>query len=416
VVSIGDELLYGETLNTNGSWLGEQLSRVGLAVHRRMVVRDVREDIQAAVASSLEIGEVVVVTGGLGPTPDDLTREAVASLVGVPLVEDPNLLQHLTFRFQARGYDTIPEQGRRMALVPEDGDFLPNPFGAAPGLVFHSETKGLCILLPGVPKEMKGIFSQGVEPLLLERYSQRLEKVLHRVVNTHGVPESILMDELRGVFPGGASDISLAFLPDEVGVRLRFSTRQGQGADVASRRLDDFEKLLAPVLDRYRYDAVSGDLAEAVGAALLGAGKTLAVAESCTGGLISKRMTDLPGSSRYFVGGVVAYSNDIKEKILGVEESVVGSQGVVSEGVATAMAERVAALFGASAGIGITGIAGPSGGSEEKPVGTVWYAVHLAGRTFARREQFLGDRSTVRARSAHAALGLLLRILEGREG
>jgi nicotinamide-nucleotide amidase len=381
-----------------------------------VVVRDVREDIQAAVASSLEIGEVVVVTGGLGPTPDDLTLEAVASLFGAHLIEDPRLLQHLTSRFKARGYDTIPDHGRRMALVPENGEVLPNPIGAAPGLVFHCREKGLCILLPGVPKEMKGIFSRGVEPLLLERYAQRLEKVLHRVVNTHGVPESILMDEIGGVFPGEANDVSLAFLPDEVGVRLRFSTRQSQGADVASEKLDDLEKVLSPVLDRYRYEAASGDLAEAVGSALLGAGETLAVAESCTGGLISKRMTDLPGSSRYFVGGVVAYSNDIKEKILGVEESLLTAHGVVSQGVATAMAEKVAALFGASAGIGITGIAGPSGGSEEKPVGTVWYAVHLGDRTVARREQFLGDRSAVRTRSAHSALGLLLRLLEGREG
>ncbi len=416
VIAVGDELLYGQTQNTNGSWLGEQLSRVGLTVRHRRVVGDVREDIQAAVASAMESVDVVVVTGGLGPTPDDLTKEAVASHFDVPLVEDPELLERLTARFLARGYQALPEQGRQMALVPVEGEVLPNPHGAAPGLVLNAKGGGTCILLPGVPREMKGIFTQGVEPLLVDRFSGRLHKVLHRVVHTHGVPESILMDEIGEILPGGSGAVSIAYLPDEVGVRLRFSARQGEGPDEATATLDEFERLLEPVLSRFRFQAESGDLAEAVGSALLRAGKTLAVAESCTGGLISKRMTDLPGSSRFFLGGVVAYSNEVKRSILGIEEDLLAADGVVSQGVAEAMAVKGAELFQASAGIGITGIAGPSGGSPEKPVGTVWYAIHLEGQTVARRELFLADRTAVRARAAHGALGLLLRLLEGREG
>lgn len=416
VIAVGDELLFGQTQNTNGSWLGEQLSRVGLVVRHRRVVGDVREDIKEAVASATASADVVVVTGGLGPTPDDLTREAVASYFDLPLVEHPDILERLTARFRARGYQALPEQGRRMALVPMGCEVLPNPFGAAPGLVMNVGAGGICVLLPGVPREMRGIFTRGVEPLLLDRFAGRLHEVLHRVIHTHGVPESVLMDKIREVLPEGSGDVSIAYLPDEVGVRLRFSVRLGEGPAEAARTLDVFEELLDPVLSHYRFEAASGDLAEAVGSALLETGNTLAVAESCTGGLISKRMTDFPGSSRFFLGGVVAYSNRVKESILGIEEALLAADGVVSQGVAEAMALRGAELFGASAGIGITGIAGPSGGSAEKPVGTIWYAVHLEGRTVARRELFVGDRTAVRARAAHAALGLLLRLLEGREG
>jgi nicotinamide-nucleotide amidase len=416
VVAVGDELLYGQTMNTNGSWLSGELSRIGLKVRHRAVVGDVEGDIQAAVASAMEGSEVVLVTGGLGPTPDDLTREAVASCLEVALVEDAALVEGLTARFKARGYETLPDQGRRMAMVPLGGEVLPNPHGAAPGLAMEGKNGRICILLPGVPREMRGIFTRGVEPLLKERFPDRLQEILHRIVNTHGVPESMLMDEIRTVLPEDPRQVSLAYLPDEVGVRLRLSTRQEDGLESASRRLDRLEQMLEPVLSRYRYEARSGDLAEAVGSALLRAGKTLAVAESCTGGLIGKRMTDLPGSSRYFLGGVVAYANEVKTGLLGLEGGLLAEDGVVSREVASAMAERAAILLRASAGIGITGIAGPSGGSREKPVGTVWYAVHLDDRTVARKELFPGDRTAIRARAAHGALGLLLRLLEGREG
>ena len=208
----------------------------------------------------------------------------------------------------------------------------------------------------------------------------------------------------------------MAYLPDRLGVRVRLSARGEEGTDEAHARLQVAQAILDPVLSKYRYEAESGDLAEAVGHALVQSGNTLAVAESCTGGLLAKRLTDYPGSSRFLVGGVVAYANEVKAEILGIEEALIGKHGVVSEPVAKGMAAGVSRLLNTTLGMGVTGIAGPGGGSPEKPVGTVCYAVSFDGETMARRERFLGDREAVRDRAAHAALGFLLRLLREREG
>jgi len=414
IVSVGDELLFGETVDTNGTWLAQNLSLLGLEVLCRWVVGDVPAGIRQAVHDALETADVVLVTGGLGPTPDDLTREAVAELLGISLDLDPGLLEDLKTRFRARGYPELPEESQSMPEVPRGGTVLPNPHGAAPGLAMENPEGRLCILLPGVPKEMRGIYGQGVEPLLRKRLSTRLSPATHRVIHTFGVPESVLASEIQDVLPTDPSDVSLAYLPDLLGLRLRLTAR-GTGGEVEAS-LQGIEDLLEPVLTKYRYEAKSGDLAEAVGTALLRTGDTLAVAESCTGGLISKRMTDLPGSSRYFLGGVVAYANEVKTGVLGVDEDLIRKDGVVGEAVAKALAEGVARRLEASVGMGVTGIAGPDGHTPDKPVGTVCYAVCLGGETVARREVFPGDREAVRERAGHAALGLLLRLLEGREG
>lgn len=301
-----------------------------------------------------------------------------------------------------------------MAQVPRGAEVLPNPVGTAPGLALTNSEGVVCILLPGVPREMREIFHSGVAPFLERRFGEALKGVSHRIIHTFGVPESVLMTELREVLPDDSDGVSLAYLPDQVGVRLRLSAREKGGETGADRKIEWMEKLLQPVLSRYRYEADSGDLAEAVGEALVAAGETLAVAESCTGGLVSKRMTDTPGSSEYFLGGVVAYANEVKVSALGVNPATLDSGGVVSEAVAAAMARGVAHRFCASVGIGVTGIAGPGGGSEDKPVGTVCFSVSCRERVEVRTKLFLGDREMIRARAAHAVLGLLLRLL--REG
>lgn len=413
---MGDELLYGQTLDTNGSWLAESLSHLGFRVVRRGVVGDSSQGIRGAVQSALDVAEVVILTGGLGPTPDDVTRKAVADLFETPLAIDPSLLERLEARFRSRGFGTIPQESRSMAMVPKGAEILPNPYGAAPGLSFEGGTGGVCILLPGVPREMKGIFDQGVAPLLTKRFRPRLQPAMHRVIHTFGVPESVLHAQIEELLPGDLEGISLAYLPDQVGVRLRLTARESMGTGEAEASLDRVEDILEPVLSPYRFEARSGDLAEAVGIVLLRGNDTLAVGESCTGGLISKRMTDQPGSSGYFLGGVVAYANEVKSGVLGIDEDLIRQEGVVSEAVAKAMASGVAREMKASVGVGVTGIAGPDGGSPEKPVGTVWYAVFHGGKTVVRRELFLGDREAVRERAAHATLGLLLRVLDGRDG
>jgi len=420
VVSVGDELLLGETVDTNGAWLSRQLSRAGFLVRVRWVVGDTPEKIQEAVGSALAQAEVVVVTGGLGPTPDDRTRKAVADLLHLPLRSDLHLLEALRERFRVRGYGSLPEGAEAMALVPQGATVLPNPHGAAPGLLMDGPKGNLCILLPGIPREMEGIVQQEALSHLADRYGPRLSPVVHRVIHTVGIPESVLQAQVEATLPDRLEGVSLAYLPEESGVRLRLSARgdAGEGAmgqERAHASLLEVERLLGPVVDPFRYRAESGDLAEAVGTALLEGNRRLAVAESCTGGLVAKRMTDIPGSSRYFLGGVVAYANQVKVDLLGLDPAVMEERGLVSREVAEGMAEGVARALGADAGMGITGIAGPEGGSKEKPVGTVWYSVWLEGRVETRRDLFLGDREAIRRRAAHGALGLLLRLLEGRQ-
>jgi nicotinamide-nucleotide amidase len=411
LLSVGDELLLGQTIDTNAAWLGRRLSDLGIPLQVHFSVADDAREIRVALDRALEASELVVATGGLGPTQDDLTLATVAEALGRHLREDPSLLAELEARFLRRGFDHLPPTNRTQALVPEGGTALPNALGTAPGIWLEFEGKPV-VLLPGVPREMKALFDGQVGPLIRRRFGARLAPPVHRVIRTTGISESVLAERVEQVLPPDPGPASVAFLPDISGVDLRLTVRGMTDRLEAEMILDDLEARLAPLVERYRYSSPSGDLAEAVGAILEGRRMTLAVAESCTGGLLAKRLTDHAGSSAWFRGGVVAYHNDIKESMLGVPPEVLQSAGAVSREVAEAMALGVAGRLGASAGIGITGVAGPGGGTEEKPVGTVWYAASLEGRVRARQELFPGDREMVRVRSAQAALSLLLGMLD----
>jgi nicotinamide-nucleotide amidase len=412
LVTVGDELLLGQTVDTNGAWLGRALGSRGIPVVRRLTVGDAEAEIRRAVTDALAVGDLVIVTGGLGPTPDDVTRDAVAGLLDAPLREDAEVLESIRTRFRERGVDELPVPNRRVAQVPEGARKLVNPVGTAPGLALEAEG-GLVVLLPGVPREMRGIFRDGLEPLLQERFGDRLRPIWMRTLHTTGIPESLLSQQIAERLPEGPAPLGIAFLPKVHGVALRF-TGVGMPEAEAEARFDEIERTLAPVLEPWRFEAESGDLAEAVSLTLRRSGSRLAVAESCTGGLIAKRLTDVPGASDVLTGGVVAYSNEVKRILLGVPPRVLEEQGAVSEAVARHMAVGVAEALDAEAGVGITGVAGPGGGTDEKPVGTVWYAATAHGRVVARVERFAGDRGAVRERSAQAALFLLLRLLDGR--
>lgn len=414
IVTVGDELLLGRTVDTNAAWLGQRLAERGIPVARRATVADDDAEIRLAVSAAVEAAELVLVTGGLGPTPDDVTREAVAALTGRPLREDPEVMERILDLYRRRGLDQVPEPNRRVARVPEGAATLANPHGTAPGLALE-HGGALVVLLPGVPREMRGIVEGALFPLVEARFQGRLRQVLVHMVHTTGIPESRLSQEISERLPGGAAPLRLAFLPDVRGVDLRF-TAVDMTPEEAGRRFGAVEEALADVLAPWRFRAPSGDLAEALSGALRGVGATLAVAESCTGGLVSKRITDLPGASQVLVGGLVAYADAVKEQVLGVPREVLAAHGAVSEAVASAMALGVARALGARAGISITGVAGPGGGTEAKPVGTVWYAASMDGRVVTRRERFSGDRDAVRERAAQAALFLLLTLLDGRAG
>jgi nicotinamide-nucleotide amidase len=411
VVTVGDELLLGRTVDGNAAWLGRELSDLGIPVLRRATVGDEDGAIQRAVSDALASAELVVVTGGLGPTRDDRTREAVAALFGAALHVDPDLMRALEARFRARGYDRLPATNVTQAQVPEGAVVLANPQGTAPGLALAREGRWV-VLLPGVPREMKAIFAGDLRRLIETHFGARLRPVHHRTIHTTGIPESALAERIEQLLPADRGPVSLAYLPDVTGVDLRFTALDVPTRQEAERWFDDIERAVEPAVAAYRYRADSGDLVESLAKLLRDSGRKLAVAESCTGGLIAKRLTDRAGSSAYFVGGVVAYADEAKVEALGVRRETLAAHGAVSEAVAREMAEGVALRFRAETSVAVTGIAGPDGGTAEKPVGTVWYASRIGEASEARREVFGGDRAQVRERSAQAALALLHRMLE----
>lgn len=411
VVTVGDELLLGKTVDRNAAWLGRRLTSLGIEVERRYTVGDDEADIRETTGRALSEGDVVLFTGGLGPTSDDLTRPVVADVLDAPLREDEELLRSLRRKFRDLGFEEMPESNRSQAELPEGAEVLPNPRGTAPGLLMEGPEGQVVVLMPGVPREMKGIFREHVEEALRRRFGDRLRPVRHRVIHTTGVSESELADRLEGALPPEMGPVRLAYLPDTTGVALRLTARDAESDEEAEGWLDRVEEAILGEVGRYVYESETGDLVEPVSRALEERGYMLATAESCTGGLIAKRVTDRPGSSRVFAGGVVAYSNEVKRDVLGIDPQVIERAGAVSEEVARAMAGGVAAALGCRCGIGVTGVAGPGGGTEAKPVGLVWYAAAVGDRVEARERRFPGDRSSVRERSAQAALALLLEML-----
>ncbi len=416
IVSVGNELLYGQTVDTNAAWLGRVLAERGIPVVWRCTVGDVDADIVDAFDAARARADLVLVSGGLGPTPDDRTKPVIAAHLGRRLVPDEGARRDVEARFRAAGLDAVPPRSRGQYDVPDGARALRNPKGTAPGLLLE-EDGCTVVLLPGVPQELRAIV-EGDVFALLDGGGVTREAVRHRVVHTTGIFETRLAEVLEprlASLPASLTrGIDLAYLPDLGGVDLRFTTRDSD-VGVAGERLERLVEALEDVLGPWRFEAESGDLAEATVRALARFGRTVAVAESCTGGLIGKRLTDVAGASDVFLGGVIAYSNASKVRDLGVREDDLARHGAVSEAVACGLARGVAARFAADAGIGVTGVAGPAGGSDEKPVGTVWIAVFLDGEVEAFVAHFPGDRDSVRVRAAQAALAALHRRLLGVE-
>ena len=398
-------------MDTNAAWLGRTLSALGLLVTHRFTVGDVDDDIQAAVRRALDDADLVLISGGLGPTPDDRTKPAVSALLGRRLVPDASVAEAVAARFRAQGREA-PSTTAGQSLVPEGATVLPNQYGTAPGLLLEHEGRHI-VLLPGVPGELRGIVTDELVPRL-DQLGLARSGVHHFTVHTTGCPESQLSEDverLRSALPSSVIDeIDLAYLPDLTGVDLRFSV-SGDDREAARGRFSELRAALAPALDPWAFEAPSGDLAEAVLSELRRAGRTVAVAESCTGGLVGARLTDHGGSSDVVLGGVIAYSNAVKTDRLGVDPAALEAHGAVSEPVVRAMAEGVARRFGASAAIASTGVAGPGGGSPEKPVGSVWLAAFVDGDVTSVLGRFAGDRASVRTRATQAALDLLYRRL-----
>jgi nicotinamide-nucleotide amidase len=411
VVTIGTELVLGLTADANGQELGRALAGAGAEVVRRTSVPDAVVAVRTAVADAIERTGFVITTGGLGPTADDVTREAVAGLFGRRLILDPTVLSAIEERFRRFGR-VMPPLNRRQAEVPEGGTVLPNPRGTAPGLWLEEEDRTV-VMLPGVPSEMRGLLVEEVLPRIAARLGREgapARTIVSRTLRTTGVPESSIAEQVAGL-ADAVQPLTIAFLPSPDGVDLRV-TAWGLEREDAVARLDRAATLLTERLGTASYGTDDDDLAAVVLAALRRRRWRLALAESCTGGLVGARITAVPGASEVFAGAVVAYGDVVKRDHLGVSEELLARHGAVSPEVAAAMADGVADRFGTESAIAVTGIAGPGGGTLEKPVGTVCLAARAGSARRAVARRLPGDRGEIRHRSAQAALDLLRRLLD----
>jgi nicotinamide-nucleotide amidase len=414
ILTIGTELVLGFTINTNAADMGRALAAAGLRVRHSASVIDEPALVKDAVRAALDRTGTVIISGGLGPTKDDLTKAAVAELFGKPLRRDDTIVTRLRELFTSRGVATMPESNLVQADVPEGATVLENPIGTAPGLWIEADGR-LAVLLPGVPKEMRALLEREVIPRLVARAEtgapgHRGTVTRSLALRTTGIGESALADKLGDYSKLLGPQVTLAFLPSVAGTDLRltaWNVPKAEADAVLARAAD----ALRPKLGDRVYGRDSDDLAAIVLRQLESAGLRLAVAESCTGGLLGARLTAIPGSSRVFAGGVIAYANDAKLQLLGVSADDLAGQGAVSETVARQMAAGVARALDTEAAIAITGVAGPDGGTPDKPVGTVWIAVKFRATERAFTHIFVGDREDVRARAVQWALDDLRRIM-----
>jgi nicotinamide-nucleotide amidase len=411
VITVGTELLLGHSLDTNALDLGTALAAAGIEITRRTTVSDKAGAIALAVREALDRSGAVLTTGGLGPTRDDLTKQAVAGVFGVPLVLNESVLQQIEERFRRFGRKMTPSN-RIQAELPQGAVVLPNPRGTAPGIWLEDEAGRLVIMLPGVPVEMRGLLVEQVLPRLVARAQaarQAPAVIRSRTLRTTGTPESALAERIAAI-EDGLDPLTLAYLPSTAGVDVRLTAWEMAPGE-ADRRLGAAVEQLKRELGHRCYGEEPADLAGVVLDLVRGRGQKLAVAESCTGGMLGARLTAIPGASDTFVGGVIAYSDHVKTALLDVPQATLDQHGAVSEQTVRAMAEGATRAFGVECALAVTGVAGPAGGTPEKPVGFVWLAARRGGETRALQRQFLGARDEIRARSAQGALDLLRLLL-----
>ncbi len=405
IITIGNELLETGRVDSNSAFIGERLTLLGASVTRSTTVPDVPGLIGEAVESAMGRVDLVIVTGGLGPTVDDRTKEAVARLFGKKLVLDEDVLASVRAHFEKRGL-SMPESTVSQAMVPEGARVVENPLGTAPGLLLEQK-ETLVFVLPGVPVEMRAIFEGYVVPYLEGRGLRKLTQEC--LLRTTGVPESVLSERIGGIAKRLAR-VDVAYLPRVTGVDIRITGR-GETLKKARIAVESAQERLANELGECVYARGDESLEQVVGYLLSMKGKTVSVAESCTGGLLGWTFTRISGSSDYFIGGLIAYSNDLKKRLVGVKAGILKEHGAVSAETAQAMARGARTKTRSDYGVGVTGIAGPGGGSEERPVGLVYIAVSGARRERVREFRFTGGRDNVRKQACQAALDMLRRTL-----
>ena len=414
LITIGDELLLGFTIDTNAAHISRVLAEAGVEVVRRTTVGDEADRIAAAVGEALERTGAVITTGGLGPTSDDLTKPSIARIFGRRMILDEEIAAALERRWNARfPAGRFPATNRTQAEIPEGARILTNRHGSAPGVWLEDEKGRWVAMIPGIPREMRGMLAEEVLPAIKALSRDSGNAVISGTLRTTGIAESAIAEQLGPNFLGepgtDLGSLPLSYLPGIAGVDLRV-TAKGMERARAERLVREAVLKLRGRVGPYAYGEGDDDLAAVVLEQCRRRGLKLAVAESCTGGLLGERITNIPGSSDVFLGGVIAYHDDIKREVLGVEPGDIARHGAVSEEVALQMATGAKTRLRAGIGIGITGVAGPGGGTPEKPVGLVWIAVDISGAR-ARRFQMIGDRAEIRQRAAQAALEMVRRAL-----
>jgi nicotinamide-nucleotide amidase len=401
IIAVGSELLTPDRLDTNSLFLTEELNGIGIEVVRKTVVGDNRDLLMEAFRDALQRVPLIIASGGLGPTDDDLTRETVADLLGRKLRHNEEILRHIEGRFRSMGRD-MPAVNARQAMVPEGAEILRNPLGTAPGL-WLEDSGHFIALLPGPPRELKPLFREEVLPRLERRVSGA--RLHHREIRVTGLGESHVEQRILPIY-SRYPDVQTTILaaPGETQVHLRIWT---QDAAHAKKTLDEIVQSFHIALGDRIFSEDGRGLEQVVANELTMNHATIATAESCTGGLLAQRLTSIAGSSSYFLGGVVCYSNELKTAWADVPPEMILARGAVSAEVAVALAEGIRRRVGSTFGVGITGVAGPGGGSEEKPVGTVHVALAHASGTKERGVRFPGDREMIRWQASQLALDMV---------
>jgi len=404
IITIGDELLIGQVVDTNSAWMAQQLNKAGIWVHHRIAIGDVKQDIWNALDEEGNRSDVVLITGGLGPTADDITKPVLCEYFGGKLVMHKPTLDHVEYLFREVFKRTGPMLQRNInqALVPDVCTVLSNTNGTAPGMLFEKNGT-IFVSMPGVPHEMKGIMQEHVLPLLQHRFS--LPYIAHRTLITFGIGESSVAERIQSWEEALPSFIKLAYLPNYGLLRLRLTgSGERQQVDAA---LDEAFTALQQMMQPEMVTDEDITMQEVVGRILKQQGKTVTTAESCTGGYIAHLLTSIPGSSLYFMGGVVSYDNSIKQQVLGVQQATLQANGAVSEAVVKEMVQGVLGVMKTDYAVAVSGIMGPDGGTPEKPVGTVWIAVGNATTVEARQLHFRFDRLKNIELTAMNALNIL---------
>ena len=402
ILSIGNEILCGNIIDTNANYIIKKLKEINITVQHVSAVGDDEQELVAQLRDSFRRSQVIITTGGLGPTEDDITFQSIAKAFGLKLVKYPEAEEHLIKTLTGISIAIAPSN-LKQTFLPEGSHCIINPYGTAPSLILEKEDRVIAAL-PGVPLEMKHLLSEQIIPVLKKKFPG-LKQVQSRIIRTIGLPESALNDRIKD-FINSHLDLNIGIYatPEDIQIQLNALADNNEAADAI---LDDSTKQLKNLLGDYIFGYEQDSLEKVIGNLLRKKGLTLAVAESCTGGMLGEAITSIAGSSDYFKGGIISYSGELKEKLLGVPHDILQEFGEVSEPVARAMAEGACKKCNSDIGVGITGIAGPGGGSREKPVGLVYIALADGNRTTVQKYQLQRDRQTIRLRSTRRALNML---------